>query len=44
MSKAALNSISTNKVSWKGGYNANNVDNPYTQEINGKQEDISWLL
>ena len=44
MSKAALNGISTNKVSWKGGYNANNVDNPYTQEINGKQEDISWLL
>ncbi len=44
MSKAALNGISTNKVSWKGGYNANNIDNPYTQEINGKQEDISWLL
>jgi len=44
MSKAALNGIATNKVSWKGGYNANNVDNPYTQEINGKQEDISWLL
>ena len=44
MSKASLNSIATNKVSWKGGYNANNVDNPYTQEINGKQEDISWLL
>ena len=44
MSKAALNGISTNKVSWRGGYNANNVSNPYTQEINGKQEDISWLL
>jgi hypothetical protein len=44
MSKAALNSISTNKVSWRGGYNANSVSNPYTQEINGKQEDISWLL
>ena len=44
MSKAALNSISTNKVSWQGGYNANNIANPYTQDINGKQEDISWLL
>jgi hypothetical protein len=44
MSKAALNGISTNKVSWQGGYNANNVSNPYTQDINGKQEDISWLL
>jgi hypothetical protein len=44
MSKATLNGIATNKVSWKGGYNANNVDNPYMQDINGKQEDISWLL
>ena len=44
MSKAALNGIATNRVSWKGGYNANNVQNPYTQDINGQQEDISWLL
>ena len=44
MSKATLNGIATNKVSWKGGYNANNVDNPYMQDINGNQEDISWLL
>ena len=44
MSKAALNGIATNRVSWKGAYNANNVQNPYTQDINGQQEDISWLL
>ena len=44
MSKASLNSIATNKVPWKGGYNGTNTDNPYIQEVNGKQEDISWLL
>ena len=44
MSKAALNSISTNKVGWSGVYSANNTQNPYKQQINGREEDISWLL
>ena len=43
-SKAVLNGISTNKVSWTGGYSGNNIANPYSQNINGKDEDISWLL
>ena len=43
-SKAALNNISTNKTSWSGGYSGNNISNPYSQKINGQDEDISWLL
>lgn len=43
-SRAMLNNISTNKVTWQGGYSGNNVTNPYSQNINGKDEDISWLL
>lgn len=44
MSKAALNNISTNKVGWSGAYSANSAQNPYKQQINGREEDISWLL
>ena len=43
-SKAALNSISSNRTPFVGGYNNNNTPNPYNQEIGGKMEDISWLL
>jgi len=46
-SKAALNNISSAKVAYQGGYtNSNNryVQNPYMQNINGKDEDISWLI
>ena len=46
MSKATLNSISSNKTPFVGGYNNNStvqnpyeIDNPY-----GGKEDISWLL
>jgi hypothetical protein len=44
MSRATLNNISTNKVGWSGAYTANSTQNPYKQQINGKEEDISWLL
>ena len=43
-SKATLNSISSNRTPFVGGYNNNNTPNPYNQEIGGKMEDISWLL
>jgi len=44
LSKAALSSISTSRTSWVGGYAGNSTQNPYKQQINGKDEDISWLL
>ena len=44
LSKAALSSISTSRTSWQGGYTGNSTQNPYSQQINGKDEDISWLL
>jgi len=43
-SKAVLNNISSNRTPYQGGYNNNSIQNPYQQEIGGKQEDISWLL
>jgi len=46
-SKAALSNISSAKVAYQGGYNnasGRYVQNPYMQNINGKDEDISWLL
>ncbi len=44
MSRATLSNISTNKVGWSGAYSGNSTQNPYKQQINGKEEDISWLL
>jgi hypothetical protein len=46
MSKATLNSISSNKTPFVGGYNNNrNLQNPYEIENPyGGKEDISWLL
>jgi len=44
MARATLGSVKTSKVSWSGGYSQNSVDNPYTQEIGGKNESIKWLL
>jgi hypothetical protein len=46
-SKAALSNISSAKVAYQGGYNnasGRYVQNPYTQNVNGRDEDISWLL
>ena len=43
-SRAALNNMSVNRVQYQGGYNSNQIQNPYIQKIGDKQEDISWLL
>ena len=46
-SKAALSNISSAKVAYQGGYNnasGRHVQNPYIQNVNGRDEDISWLL
>jgi hypothetical protein len=42
--KAVLNNTYVNKPSFMGGYNANNVQNPYAMEINGQHESIRWLF
>ena len=44
MARATLGSVKSNTVSYSGGYSSNSVDNPYTQEIGGKNESIKWLL
>jgi len=46
LTKAALNNITSRKTNYQGVYNINSsqVQNPYKQDIGGKQEDISWLL
>ena len=43
-SRATLNNISSNRVQYQGGYNPNQIQNPYIQQIGDRQEDISWLL
>ena len=42
--RAALGNIQKSKTSYSGGYNNNNVKNPYSMKIGGKNEDIKWLL
>jgi hypothetical protein len=42
--RAALGSVKSNKVQHSGGYSANNVKNPYSMDVNGKKENINWLL
>jgi len=36
--------FSSNRSSFSGAYNNNNVQNPYLHDIKGNKEDISWLL
>jgi len=43
-SRAALNNMSVNRVQYQGGYNSNQIPNPYMQQIGDRQEDISWLI
>jgi hypothetical protein len=43
--KNALNGMSVNRTQYQGGYGfSQGSDNPYSQEINGQQESIKWLL
>jgi hypothetical protein len=42
--RAALGSVKSNKVKYSGGYSANDVKNPYSMDVNGKKENINWLL
>ena len=43
--RAALNSVKSNKVEYSGGYNANNIENPYHFNIGGgKSDNIDWLI
>ena len=44
MARATLGNVRSNTVNWSGGYSSNSMENPYTQEINGKNESIKWLL
>ena len=43
LTKATLNNIQR-PSQYQGAYFATGTDNPYSMDINGKQEDISWLI
>ena len=43
MARATLGSVKST-TSYSGGYSSTTVNNPYTQEIGGKNESIKWLL
>ena len=44
--RAALGGIKSNKVEYSGGYNANNIENPYHLKMGGGKgtENIDWLV
>lgn len=44
MTRAALNGITSTKNNIAGGYGINNIQNPYTMKINGKDESFRWLI
>ena len=43
LTKATLNNIQR-PSQYQGAYFATGTDNPYSMDIGGKQEDISWLI
>ena len=43
-SRATLSNITSNKYGFSGGYNSNQVQNPYMHDLGGNKEDIRWLL
>jgi hypothetical protein len=42
--RAALGAVKSNKSSYTGVYSSNGVNNPYSMDVNGKKENINWLL
>jgi hypothetical protein len=44
MTRAALGGMKRNTTSYSGGYSAQSIQNPYSMEIGGKNENINWLL
>lgn len=42
--RAALGNIQKSTTSYQGGYSGNQISNPYTMEVGGKDESIDWLL
>jgi hypothetical protein len=43
-SRSTLNNITANRYGFSGGYNSNQVQNPYIHDLGGNKEDIRWLL
>ena len=44
LTKAALSNITSTKNNYVGGYNINSIQNPLTMKINGRNENLNWLL
>ena len=44
MTRAALNSVKNNSTSYSGGYSSRFVQNPYSMDVGGRNENINWLL
>ena len=42
--RAALGSVKSNSTSYSGGYSGGGNQNPYTMDVNGKNESIKWLI
>ena len=42
--RAALGAVKSSNVGYSGGYSSNGVNNPYSMDVNGKKENINWLL
>jgi hypothetical protein len=43
-SRSTLNNITANRYGFSGGYNSNQIQNPYMHDLGGNKEDIRWLL
>jgi hypothetical protein len=42
--RAALKNLTKTQSTFKGVYSGNNVENPYSMKINGKDENLDWLI
>ena len=42
--RLALSNMKVTRTSYQGGYSTNNTPNPYSIDIGGNPEDISWLF